>query len=141
MAVKALKVQLVPPLPDAGAQILGHAGPLAGVRALLSARDVEVLCALIRSGCRAVTCLKPGSKADRSDYDLVLISDTGASPDDAIRLAHQALAPTGRIVLGVAAHKALALTRRLRLNGFRTIRTTALPGLAVVQADGPGRAA
>lgn len=149
MAAKALKIPAVPPLPGAAAQqrldtILACAGKLDGARIFIAAdHGVELLCALIRHGCPEATCLKPGLKADQGDYDLVLIPDIGClgAPEEAIRVTHRALAPWGRVVMGVADSAVpchgLGLTRRLRLNGFRAIRTTPLPGFTIVQADAP----
>jgi hypothetical protein len=149
MAAKALKIPAVPLSPGAAAQqrldtILACAGNLDGARTFIAAEHgVELLCALIRQGCLEATCLKPGMKADQGDYDLVLIPDIGclATAEEAIRVAHRALAPWGRVVMGVADTGAprhgLGLTRRLRLNGFRAIRTTPLPGFTIVQADAP----
>ena len=149
MAVKALKRQHVPPLTNAAEEarvetILAFAGPLEGRRALIAAaHGLELFCTLIRHGCLEATWLKSCNKADRPDYDLMLVPDLGCLPsaDDAIRIARHALAPSGRVVIGVAEtagdRKSLALTRRLRLNGFRAIRAAALPGFTVVRAEAP----
>ncbi len=149
MAAKALKRPSVPALPHTAAQqrldtILACAGSLDGTRTFIAAEHgAELLCALIRQGCLEANCLKPGLRADHGDDDLALIPDIGCltTAEEAIRVAHRALAPWGRVVMGVAdsvgpRHR-LGLTRRPRLNGFRAIRTTTVPGFTVVQADAP----
>jgi hypothetical protein len=122
---------------DRTAVMLAAAGPLDGTRAFVAANHgLDLLCALIRQGCQSATCLKPGVRADRGEHDLVLVPDIegSAAADEAIRTAHRALAPSGRVVMGVAGD-ALGLSRRLRLNGFRTVRTRAFPGYTVVTAE------
>jgi hypothetical protein len=137
MALKALKTRPATTAPDRMALMLAAAGPLDGVRAFVAAsHGLDVLCALIRRGCQAATCLKPGVRADRGEHDLVLVPDiaTPAAADEAIRTAHRALTPSGRVVMGVTGDAA-AVSRRLRLNGFRSIRTRAFPGFSIVTAE------
>lgn len=127
-----------PPLTaDRAEAMLAAAGPLDGVRAFVAAsHGLDLLCALIRHGCAAATCLKPGVRADRAEHDLVLVPDIGgaAAADQAIRTAHRALAPAGRLVMTVDGD-AIAVSRRLRLNGFRAIRARAFAGYTVVTAE------
>ena len=77
-------------------------------------------------------------KPDADDYDLVLVPRVTAlySPDNVIRLAQRSLAPNGQLIAGVRdGNAAVALARRLRLNGFSVLRSTQLPGLMLLRAD------
>lgn len=117
--------------------MLAAAGRVAGARGLVAAsHGLDLLCALIRRDCQSATCLKPGVRADRGEHDLVLVPDieSTAAAEEAIRTAHRALAPSGRVVMGVVGD-ALGLSRRLRLNGFRLVRTRVFPGYTVVTAE------
>jgi hypothetical protein len=117
--------------------MLTAAGRLDGTRAFVAAsHGLDLLCALIRHGCQSATCLKPGVRGGRGEHDLVLVPDIegAAAADEAIRTAHCALAPSGRVVMGVAGD-ALGLSRRLRLNGFRSVRTRVFSGYTIVTAE------
>jgi hypothetical protein len=115
------------------------AGEPSNTRALVVAEHgLDLMCGLIRRGCLAATILHPGAKPDANDYDLVLIPRIAAFPsaDHAIRLAHRSLAPNGRLIAGVRdGREAVALARRLRLNGFSGLNSTHMPGLMLLRAD------
>jgi hypothetical protein len=118
-------------------------GPLATTRALIVAeRGLDLLCALLQRGCAATTCLRPTARMEAAAHDLVIVPDVTGLPslDDTIRAARHALLPFGRVIIGIGGHRAngplaLALTRRLQLNGFTAIRTKAGSGLTLVQAE------
>jgi hypothetical protein len=122
---------------------LSAAGPLAAAHVLIVAEHgLDLLCGLIRRGCVAATCLRSAAKADAPAYDLVLMPEIRDIPsfEHVIEVARHALLPSGRLVIGVNEPPAfgrlsVALARRLRLNGFRAIRTTAIPGQTVLQAE------
>jgi hypothetical protein len=124
--------------------MLAASGPLEGVRAFIAAaHGLDLLCVLIRHGCPAAICLKPGMRADRGEHDLVLIPNV-EDADEAIRTARRALTQFGRVVMGVEetdGRRSIALSRRLRLNGFRSVRTRAFPGYTIVIAQSNGRLA
>jgi hypothetical protein len=121
---------------------LSVAGPLAAAHVLIVAdHGLDLLCALIQRGCVAATCLRSAAKADAPAYDLVLVLEVTDIPsfEHVIEVARHALLPSGRLVIGVTelptfGRLSVALARRLRLNGFRAIRTT-IPGQTVMQAD------
>lgn len=119
--------------------LLHLAGDLKATRALIVADgSLDLMCGLIRCGCPAATTLRPGSKPDADDYDLVLVPNSGVlpSPDHVIRLARRSLSPNGRLIAGVTtASAAGALARRLRLNGFVALRSAHLPGVTLLRAD------
>jgi hypothetical protein len=114
------------------------AGDLSNARTLIVARQgLDLMCGLIRRGCLAATVLRPGDKPDSNDYDLVVVPLVAALPsaDAVIRLARQALAPNGRLIAGVSnTRAAVALVRRLRLNGFSTLQSTHLSGFVLLHA-------
>lgn len=140
MTAKALKTQP----PDRSAIMLAASGPLEGVRAFIAAaHGLDLLCALIRHGCQAAICLKPGVRADRGEHDLVLIPNV-EDADEAVRTARRAMTQSGRVVMGVAGtdgRRSIALSRRLRLNGFHSVRTRVFPGFSIVTAQSNGRLA
>jgi hypothetical protein len=112
------------------------AGDMANARVLIVAEHgLDLMCGLIRRGCLAATVLHPGDKPDADDYDVVFVP-LATSPDDVIRLARRALAPDGRLVVGVGhAAAAVALARRLRLNGFSAPHSIHLPDLILLRAS------
>jgi hypothetical protein len=115
------------------------AGDLHNARALIVAEHgLDLMCGLIRRGCAAATELRPGDKPDAANYNVVFVPQVAALPsfDHVIRLALRSLAPNGRLVLGLQnGREALALARRLRLNGFAALHSTHLPGLMFLRAD------
>ena len=123
--------------------ILQFAEPLATDHVLVVAEHgLDLLCALIRQGCAAATCIRSTAKADAATHDLILIPDvaTLSSLDHTVRVARRVLLPFGRVVIGVAGgpengRVSLALARRLRLNGFRTIRSKMTSGLVLLRAE------
>jgi hypothetical protein len=114
------------------------AGDVHNVRALIVAKHgLSLMCGLVRRGCLAATVLRPGDKPDANDYNLVVVPQVTALPstDEVIRLARRSLAPNGRLIAGVSDGKAaVALARRLRLNGFSTLHSTHLPGMVLLRA-------
>jgi hypothetical protein len=115
------------------------AGDCRNVRALIVAdHGLDLMCGLIRRGCPAATVVRPGDKPDANDYNVVFVPQAAALPssDHVIRLARRALAPNGRLIAGVRdAKEAVALARRLRLNGFSALQSTHLPTLILLKAD------
>jgi putative intracellular protease/amidase len=130
-----------PPQPDTReSDLLDPLGRLAGdmtnARVLVVAdHGLDLMCGLIRRGCLAATVLHPGDKPDADNYDVVFIP-LATSPDDVIRLARRALAPNGRLVAGVGhTAAAVALARRLRLNGFSAPHSIHLSDLILLRAS------
>jgi hypothetical protein len=119
--------------------LLRLAGPIHDTHALIVAEHgLDLLCGLIRRGCLAATTLRIGDKPDAGDYGLVLVPDASALPsdDEVIRVARRSLDPLGRLIVGVRnGRAAIALARRLRLNGFTALRSTHLPGLTLLRSD------
>lgn len=112
------------------------AGDMTNARVLIVAEHgLDLMCGLIRRGCLATTVLHPGDKPDADDYDVVFVP-FATSPDNVIRLAGRALAPNGRLVAGVRhAAAAVALARRLRLNGFSAPHSIHLPDLILLRSN------
>jgi hypothetical protein len=119
--------------------LLRLAGDLKNLRALIIAdHGIDLMCGLIRRGCLAATMLRASEAPDDDDYGLVLVPHAAslACADDLIPLVRRSLAPRGRLVVGVRSGKAaVALARRLRLNGFTNLRSTHLPDLTLLRAD------
>jgi hypothetical protein len=116
------------------------AGDLQQAHALIAAEHgLDLMCGLIRCGCLAATVLRPGDKPDADDYDVVFVPQVAAFPsfDHVIRLARRSLGSKGRLIAGVRdGRAAVALARRLRLNGFSVQHSsTRLPGLMLLRAD------
>jgi hypothetical protein len=118
--------------------LLRLAGDLRNTRALIVAdHALELMCGLLRRGCLAATTVRIGAKPDEADFDLVLIPYATAvgSDDELIRLARGCLMPNGRVIAGARnGREAIALARRLRLNGFTDIRSTTQPGRTLLRA-------
>ena len=112
------------------------AGDMCASRALIVAdHGLDLMCGLIRRGCLAATVLRLGDKPDADDYNVVFVPLVTSS-DDVIRLARRSLAPNGRLIAGVRdGAAAVALARRLRLNGFSGLHSIHLPGLMLLRAD------
>jgi hypothetical protein len=115
------------------------AGELHDARALIVAdQGLDLMCGLIQRGCAAATVLRAGDKPDANNYNLVFVPQMTALAlsDQVIRLALRSLAPNGRLIVGVQdGSEAVALARRLRLNGFSALQTTHLPGRLFLRAD------
>ncbi len=115
------------------------AGDMRNARALIVAKHgLDLMCGLIRRGCLAATMLRPGEKPDADDYDVVFVPLLSSSrpADHLIRLARRSLGPNGRLIAGVGNVKAaIALARRLRLNGFVALHPMYLPELVLLRAD------
>lgn len=115
------------------------AGDMRNARVLVVAEHgLDLMCGLIRRGCMATTMLRSGDKPDTDDYDVVFVPLASAlpSPDHVIRLARRAIVPNGRLIAGVSGGKAaIALARRLRLNGFSVTQSAHVPGLILLRAD------
>ncbi|HEY4173811.1 MAG TPA: hypothetical protein VGM42_12355 [Rhodopila sp.] len=133
-----------PPQPDTSeADLLDPlwrlAGDMTNARVLIVAEHgLDLMCGLIRRGCLAATVLHPGDKPDADDYDVVFVP-FAASADAVIRLARRSLLPNGRLVAGVRTPaEAVALARRLRLNGFSTPHAGHLPNLILLRANTRG---
>ncbi|HET6609375.1 MAG TPA: hypothetical protein VFG62_22070 [Rhodopila sp.] len=134
------------PPPTRDEALLSQAGPLVAANVLIIGQSaVDLLCALLRRGCPAATCLKPEARPDAQAYSLTIVPDVTNLPaaEDALRSASRVLAAPGRIVIGIptTAPKSLplALSRRLRLNGFRTVATIAYGDRTVLSAQRPRR--
>jgi hypothetical protein len=112
------------------------AGDMGNARALIVAEHgLDLMCGLIRRGCLAATILRLCDKPDADDYDVVFVP-LATSADDVVRLARRSLAPNGRLVAGVGdATAAVALARRLRLNGFSAPHSIHLPNLILLRAN------
>lgn len=119
--------------------LLRLAGPLDEVHALVMAeRGIDLMCALIKRGCLAATAIRPSHKPDADGYGLVIADLTASElpPEALIRRGRAALRPGGRLIARVRGSRhAAALARRLRLNGFRGLRTLTLAGQTLVRAD------
>jgi len=144
----AASAQLAPhpeqPEPDSLDPLLRFAENIETSHALIIAEHgLDLLCALIRRGCIAAASIRPRDKADTEAYDLILVPLVTALPslEHLTRLARRSLMPDGRLIVGLppdpAGHSplALALARRLRLNGFAALRLAYFPGITVLQAD------
>lgn len=139
--------RLVPPHDEAAAAdlLLGFAGPVAGLSALIVAgREPDLLCSLVRHGCLAATSLRSAEHVDACTYDLVVTSQAAAtdSPESLIRLARRALVPSGRLIArmvdgGGPVRLAPRYTRLLKLNGFTDVRVKVLQGEILLRADLP----
>jgi len=119
--------------------LIEAAGPIAGAHILiLGASGPGLLCDLIRRECLAATSLRASDRPEAAEYDLVLAPSVTpeCGLETLVRQTRRALVPTGRLVARVtndpAGRVSLALSRCLRLNGFRVSR-----GLVLV-ADLPG---
>ena len=127
------------PQPDLLDPLLRLAGEVRETRALIVTKHgLDLLCGLIGRGCPAGTALRVGDRPDAGEYDLVVVPDLAELPalDAVTRLARRALAPLGRLVVGVRDGKtAIALARRLRLNGFTALRSTHVAGQMLLRAD------
>jgi hypothetical protein len=112
------------------------AGDLCHSRTLIvSEHGLDLMCGLIRRGCLAATVLRLGDKPDANDYNVVFVPHL-TSADDVIHLARRSLAANGTLVAGVRdGATAVALARRLRLNGFSGLHSIHLPGLVLLRAD------
>ncbi len=124
--------------------LLRQAGPLAAAHAVIIGRSaLGLLCEMLHRGCLSATCLKPEAKADAQSCSLAIIPDIADLPaaEDAIRSASRALTAPGRIVIGMSAAAPkglpLALSRRLRLNGFRMVTTVSGADYAILTAQRP----
>jgi hypothetical protein len=119
--------------------LLRLAGDLRNTRALIVAdHGLELMCGLIRRGCPAATTVRIGARPDEGDYGLVLVpyATAVAAYDELIRVARCCLAPNGRLIAGARnGRAAVALARRLRLNGFTDLRSTPVPGLTLLRAS------
>jgi hypothetical protein len=115
------------------------AGDVRNARALIVAEHgLDLMCGLIRRGCLAATVLRVGDKPDANDYNMLLVPGTTGfpSPDHVIQLARRSLAPNGRLIAVVPdGRQAVALARRLRLNGFAALQSRHLPDRVMVRAD------
>jgi hypothetical protein len=115
------------------------AGDMRSARALIVAQHgLDLMCGLLRRGCLAATALRPGDKPDADDYDVVFVPQVTALPsfDEVIRLARRSLGSNGRLIVGVRdGRAAVALARRLRLNGFSALHSTHLQGLMLLRAE------
>ena len=131
------------PIATEAGRLLGFAGPVAGRHALIvGAPGPELLCALLRAGCEAALSVREVGKLGERGYDLVLApclqDETGATR--LARFAARALSPAGRLVARAdgAPNGAVcaSLARALRQEGFAAIQTRAIPGGALLRADG-----
>jgi len=76
--------------------------PAAAHVALIGHHTLPLLLALLRSGCSAVRCLRPGAPApDREAVDLAWIVDAEGDVelDQALRVARGRIGPTGRVMV------------------------------------------
>ena len=122
--------------------LLTAAGCVDCVHALVLGNGIDLVCAMVLSGCPAAVCLKQVVNMPEAEHELVLVPEPArlGTPDVLVRCVRRALKPQGRAVFGIAAspQMTLSITRRLRLNGFRNVRTTAYAGFDVVSAQIPG---
>jgi hypothetical protein len=105
---------------------------------IIAEHGLDLMCALLRHDCPAATAIRPGGKPDTDAYDLVVVplGSATCSLDALIRQARGALAPSGRLIAWVSNGRvAMALARRLRLNGFSALRSIHLPTLMLLRAD------
>jgi hypothetical protein len=147
MVAKAARRPSVTPLPTLSETqrteaLLTAAGCVDCVHALVLGNGIDLVCAMVRSGCPAAVCLKQVVNMPEAEHELVLVPEPArlGTPDVVVRGVRRALKPQGRAVFGIAAspQMTLSITRRLRLNGFRNVRTTAYAGFDVVSAQIPG---
>jgi hypothetical protein len=118
--------------------LLRLAGDLHTERTLILAeRSLDLLCGLLRRGCVAATAIRPGSKPDADDYDLVVaVPKPTDSPDRLIRQIRSGLASNGQLVACLPnGQVATAFIRRLRLNGFSVLPPVRLPNATLLRAD------
>ena len=130
-----------------GDPLLGFAGPIAGLHALVIAPNgLDLMCNLLRQGCAAATALRSSERFDHESYDLVLAPRvvSAAQLGKLIHQAKRALVPTGRFLAFVPTASADLdqdvaglLIRSLRLGGFVAVRTRAVADGVLVRADLP----
>jgi hypothetical protein len=114
-----------------------------GERVVVLGPDIEVICGLIRRGCRDVTALQQNDRPERGSADIVIVPAIRSADAAACTIAHarRALAPSGRVLLRTAASPAgwlgVALERTLRLHDFSAIRVRRVMDRAVFMAELP----
>jgi hypothetical protein len=110
---------------------------------IIGRSTIDLLCTLLRRGCPSATCLKPEAKPEAQAFSLAIIPEIASLPaaESAIRSASHALTAPGRIVIGIPATAPkdlpLALSRRLRLNGFRSVTTVSTGDHIILGAQRP----
>jgi hypothetical protein len=125
------------------ATLLGSLSEIAGTSAVLLGHNVEIMCELIRRGCRSVTELQQNDRPEQNSADLVIVPSVGVADGAVTAIAHarRGLRPSGRIVLRTVADPArwlgLAIERTLRLHGFSAIRVRRIMDRAAFTAELP----
>jgi hypothetical protein len=110
---------------------------------IVAEHGIELLRSLIRRGYPAATCIRPATKPETAAYELVCFPDITPETDleRLIHDARRAILPGGRVVARVShdssGRTARGLARRLKLNGFTNVRTSASPGRSLLRADLP----
>ncbi len=151
--VLAARVTTPAPLADDPAlALLDGLADLEGEHALILGHGaLELMCALIRGGCAEVTELRTGDRPEAHVADLALVPRLTSVEQAALVVSHarRALVPTGRLVLSVPGHLALAVSRVLRLHGFSSVRrrdgangsvlSACLPAFSMTAAPSPAR--
>ncbi len=122
-------------------------GDPAGERVVIVGHDtLDLMCAMIRQGAAEVTRLRLRERPDAHEADLAILIGLCSAHEAscAIMQARRALAPTGRIVVGVSSSQLTQeVAATLRTQGFADVHVT---GDGVVSAELPffgplGRAA
>jgi hypothetical protein len=110
---------------------------------IVAEHGIELLRGLIRRGCPAATCIRPATKPETAAYELVCFQDI-IPETDMERLIHdarRAILPGGRLVARVSRDSSgrttQGLVRRLKLNGFINVLTSASAGCSLLRADFP----
>jgi hypothetical protein len=128
---------------DDNATLLGSLGEIAGTNAVVLGHNVEIMCELIRRGCRAVTELQQNDRPEQGSADLVIVSSVGAVDGAVTAIAHarRGLRRSGRIVVRTAANPARwlghAIERTLRVHGFSAIRVCRIMDCTMFTAELP----
>jgi hypothetical protein len=128
---------------DDDAALLDSLGEIAGTNAIVLGHDVEIMCELIRRGCRSVTELRQNDRPEHDCADLVIVASVGTADGAVTAIAHarRGLRPCGRIVVRTVKNLpkwlCLAIERTLRLHGFNAIRVRQGMHRAILAADLP----
>lgn len=127
--------QSVPP-PIAAAYPFSHdaafgqaIGDPTGERVVIIGHDtLDLMCAVIRAGAAEVTLLRLRERPEAQEADLAILVGLASAQEAsaAVMQARRALAPTGRIVIGTAAHLGVQeVAATLRAQGFAGVHAVA----------------
>lgn len=132
------------PPPDPDSLLLACIGDVADERALVFGQGaLDVTCALIRAGARAVTELCRNDRPEPGSADLVVVPAllSAETAPAVVGHARRALAAAGRIILRCPSDPsgslAQSVSRVLRLHGFSAIRLRRTGAQTLLTAELP----